>query len=416
MKPRVPLPIVFAALAACSGEPNGPAPQERRPPPPPLRSLLVELKALAATLTPPAAEAQRELRELGDVALQLVEAEARTAARADRALREHEAAWWVLEPALAHERVEVRRRAAWLCGQSGQTVLQVPLLLRFKYEQDAETVVWVADALVRLGNDTGLAWLDAAIGNEATREQAGAAAVEALRARKVPLTEQPTWDEVRERLRERTVAWERTGECTLAGLTPPPTGPLEARLAAQLLTTEGTLLRPIDDAKFILVRAGKLSVPLLTRVLVASEPYLRSTALELLARIGLPAAAAAPAVLPLLDDPLTGSYAVLTLGEIGATDALPRLRPFLGERDTELRAAATRALGLLRDEASRAALRGKLDDANEAMDVRVGAAFGLLCFDADAKAEAFLAEREAKKDYHEPMLLQLRERLAALRR
>jgi hypothetical protein len=48
--------------------------------------------------------------------------------------------------------------------------------------------------------------------------------------------------------------------------------------------------------------------------------------------------------------------------------------------------------------------------------VRVGAAFGLLCFGDDAAAEAFLAEREAKKDYHEPTLLHLRERLAALRR
>lgn len=48
--------------------------------------------------------------------------------------------------------------------------------------------------------------------------------------------------------------------------------------------------------------------------------------------------------------------------------------------------------------------------------MRVGAAFGLLCLGADADAQRFLAEREAKKDYHEPTLALLRERLAALQR
>ena len=132
--------------------------------------------------------------------------------------------------------------------------------------------------------------------------------------------------------------------------------------------------------------------------------------------IGPAAKSAAPAVLPLLADPLTNSYAVRALGEIGATEALPFLRPLLAHADFELRAATAQALGLLRDAASADALRARLGDADEAPDVRVGAAFALLCLGADAGAEAFLAEREAKKDYHEPTLVLLRERLAALRR
>lgn len=415
--PLVGILLGLLGLAACGREPTAAATAPEPPLPPlQLRPLLTELKALAAQLVAPGEATQRELRELGDLALQLVEADTRTAARAERSLREHAEAWWVLEPALAHERVEVRRRAAWLCGRSGQTVLQLPLLLRLKYELDAETIVWVADALAHLGNDTGLAWLDAAIASEATAQQAGAAAIEALRARGVDLPEQPTWEQLRQQLRTQLTAWERTGQTAVAGLTPPPTGPTEARLAAQLVTTEGTLLRPIDDAKFVLVRAGRLSVPLLARTLVASEPYLRSTSLELLARIGLPAQAAAPAVLPLLRDPLTASYAVRALGEIGAAEALPHLRPLLTGRDAELRSAAAQALGLLRDAASRDALRARLGDATETLDVRVGAAFGLLCFGDDAAAAAFLAEREAAKDYHASILAHLRDRLAALRR
>jgi hypothetical protein len=99
-----------AAVRAC-GDARESAPAGPPLPPLQLRPMLAELKALALQLAAPAAPAQRELRELGDVALQLVEADPRTAALAERSLREHADAWWVLEPAFAHDRVEVRRRA-----------------------------------------------------------------------------------------------------------------------------------------------------------------------------------------------------------------------------------------------------------------------------------------------------------------
>lgn len=409
------LGLVLAFTAGCGGGDAGkPRPQGPALPPLQLRPFLADLKALAAAMPVPAEAEQRELRELGDLALQLVEADSRTAGRAERSLLEHKDAWWVLEPALAHERSEVRRRAAWLCGKSGQTALQLPLLLRLKYEQDAESILWVADALQRLGNDTGLGWLEAAIGNEATAQQAGAMAVEALRARGVSLAEQPTWDDLRKPLRALGSTWRERGVPSLPGVAAPDQAALEARVATQLVTTEGTLLRPIDDAKFVLVSAGVLPVPVLTRTLVAAEPYLRSTALELLARIGLPARSATQAVLPLLGDPLTASYAARALGECGATEALPFLRARLDDLDTEVRVWCTQALGILRDEPSREPLRARLRAADEALDVRVGAAFGLLCFGADAEAEAFLVEREQKQDYHASTLARLRERLAVL--
>ncbi|MFY9345080.1 MAG: HEAT repeat domain-containing protein, partial [Planctomycetota bacterium] len=370
MNSRAPLLLFALLLAGCDGgESAVPVPSGPALPPLQLRPMLAELKALAAQLTAPAPATQRELRELGDIALQLVEADARTAAQAERALREHADAWWVLEPAFAHERVEVRRRAAWLAGQSGQVVLQVALVLRLKYESDPETVVWIADALARLGNDLGLSWLDAAIGTAATAQAAGTAAIEALRARQVVLPEQPSWAEMRQRLQEQGAAWRDRGVSTLAGIVPPPAALHEPRFAAHLVVTEGTLLRPIDEARFVLTRTGVLPVPLLARTLAASEPYLRTMALQVLAELGPAGRAATPAVLPLLGDPLTNSYAVRALGEIGAHDALPYLRPLLAAADSELRAASAQALGVLGDAASRDALRARLADDTETMDV-----------------------------------------------
>jgi len=414
MNARATALLLVLLFAAC-GDARESAPAGPPLPPLQLRPMLAELKALALQLAAPAAPAQRELRELGDVALQLVEADSRTAALAERSLREHADAWWVLEPAFAHDRVEVRRRAAWLAGHSAQGALQVALVLRLKYESDPETVVWIGEALARLGNDLGLAWLDAAIGGEATAQAAGTAAIEALRARQVMLPTQPSWAELRRALQAQTAAWRERGVSALA--VPAPTAALlEPRFAAHLITTEGTLLRPIDEARWVLTRCGSLPVPLLVRTLAASEPYLRTMTLQVLAELGPAANSAAPAVLPLLADPLTNSYAVRALGEIGATEALPHLRPLLAHADFELRAATAQALGLLRDAQSAGALRARLADAGEAPDVRVGAAFALCCLGADAAAEAFLAERELKKDYHEPTLALLRERLATLHR
>lgn len=411
-RPRPALAAVLAAVAACSGEPSATPAAGPQLPPLRLQPRIAELKAAAAQRSVPAEAEQKELRDLGDIALQLVESDERTAMLSTRSLIEHPAAWWILEPALAHERAEVRQRAAWLCGQSRQTVLQLPLLLRLKYELDPPSVVWVADALARLGNDTGLAWLDAAIGVDATAQAAGASAIEALKARGVALAEQPTWDEVRQGLRQQHAAWLQRGTSALADAPAPEPTQLAARLAQHLATTEGTQLRPVDDARYVFVRAGVLGVPLLTKMLDASEPYLRTMALQVLADLGAVAKPATPAILPLLGDPLTGSYAVRTLGLCGASEALPFLRPMLQGSDLELRTAAAQALGSLRDEASRAALKARLLDAAESMDVRVSAAFGLCCFGGEPEAAAYLAEREARKDYHPQTLARLRERLA----
>jgi len=417
MKRRAVVVLASLALAGCgNGEQDAAASSGPQLPPIQLRPMLDELKALGERSLAPDEAAQRTLREYADIALQLVEADTRTAALAERALLEDPGAWFTLEPALEHEQVGVRRRAAWLCGESGQTVLQLPLLLRLKYELDPVTVVWVADALQRLGNDSALLWLDAALDAEATRQDAGLLAIQALADRGVGVPYEPTWDDVRRLLRESHAEWRATGLTSRPDTAPPDPVQLETRLARHLITPNGTQLRPVDDARHVMRLAGQLAVPMLARTTHAQEHYVRTMPLQVLAELGPAAKAALPDVLPLVADPLTSLYAVRALGEFGDASVLPHLRPLLTDPETELRAASAQALGLLGDEQSRAALEARMNDANEVLDVRVAAAFGLLCLGEHPAAQAFLDEREAKQDYHEQILTQLRERLAARNR
>ncbi|MFN7590986.1 MAG: HEAT repeat domain-containing protein [Planctomycetota bacterium] len=412
--PAVAATLAVATFAACSKAPPPQAPQGPTLPPLQLRAVLPEFHALAKTRSQPTPTEQNELRELGDIALQLVEADARLATRAERSLLEHPQAAFVLEPALSHESVAVRRRAAWLCGRSQQPILQLALLLALKYEKDPETVVWLADALQARGNDAGLAWLDAAIGDARTAEHAGQLAIAALVARSVTLPESPTWEQVRTPLQKLVADWRENGTPSLPGAKAPPAAELEARLAAHLVTPDGWQLRPVDEARHVLRNLGVLGVPMMCRMIVDERHHLRTMPLEVLANLGHTARSAADPVLPLLGDTASCADAIRVLGEIGATQHTAYLRRYLGDHDSELRRAAVIALGLLKDEASRAVFEQRLADTKETADVRVGAAFALRCFGDHAAAEAFLAERAQQKDYHPGVLTMLRERLPAM--
>ena len=412
---RIARPLVFVLLAAACGEPSTESRPATRPPLPPLRfrPMLAELQQLAASRARPDERTTKELQEYAGIALQRVEADERTAAVVQRALLDSEFAWVALEPALADEQIAIRRRAAWLCGISRQPVLQVPLLLRLKYELDPGTVIWVADALAKLGNDTGLMWLAAAFQRQETAQEAGRMAIEALRARGVTVPPSPSWDDLRRLLEQQDARWRATGRTSLPDATRPAERDLDPLLAQHLQTPEGTQLRPVDDARYVLTRLGALGVPMLAKTLQAEEHYLRMMPLQVLADLGPAAKDAVPAIVPLLGDPLTASTAVRALGEIGAKDQLPHLRPLLADVDTELRAMAAQAVGLLDDQDSQAALAALLADDQEGMDVRVRAAFGLCCLGENPRAMEFLQTRLDRGDYHQPTLTHLLERLAA---
>ncbi len=403
--------LAVATLAACGRERAAAA---ARPALPGLRlaPMLPRLHELAAPDAAPDAAMMRELRELADVALGIVPTDERTLARAERALLDHPRAKAALTPALQHADPAIRRRAAWLCGRSGHALLSFSLLLALKDEGDAETALWIAHALHRCGNDAGLPWLDAAMGRADTAERAGDLALDVVRGLGDDPGPSPTWEDLQDALRRRTAAWIATG----SGSHPPAVAADAAAVAAivarHLAATAGSALRPVDEARFVMVHSGTAALPLLRPTLAASESYLRAMALQVLAELGPMAHALADAVLPLLDDPMTETYAMRALGELDATDTAPHLRARLEHGDTEVRAAAANALGLLRDAASGPRFDALLADTREPLDVRVQAAFGRLRLGPDAVATAFLTERDRRGDYHAPTLQHLRERLA----
>lgn len=393
-----------------------------------LKPLLDELKQLAARAPAPREEQLHEANELAEIAVQLVDADERTAARAEKALLEHPAAVAALDAFLVHEQPPVRRRAAWLLGRTGQPIAIFPLLFRLKYETDAETVYWIAWSLFVHGNDHGIGWLLAGMDVEATAQAAGTVAIEVCRALSLPLAEQPTYDELRAHLRPIDERWRATGIGSHPEAKAPARVDVDALCARHLITTEGGTavgsstpgavgmipLRPIDEARYVLTRTGQLALPLLERTLQAAEPYLRTMALQVLTQIGQPARGTAQSILPLLADPLTGTYAIDALGLIGATDAVPHLRPRLDAIETEVRARAAHALGLLGDEGAKPRLQAIVADETEVVDVRVQAAFALACL-GDPAGETYLAARERQQDYDPTILLKLRERLQARR-
>jgi len=395
---------LLACLAgACGGK--------RPPQPPPLPALnltpkLPRLQEIAASAPAPADDKElAKARQLLEPAFVSEIGDARLAARSRTALLAEPCAGEVLEEALQHESAEVRAGAAFELGGLDRPAAIVPLVLRLKYEPDPTVLVWVADALARRGCGAGIDPLLGALRVATTADLAGQRAILLLRAHDMDPGEAPTWDAIEAGLRTLRDRWRATGR--LGDEAPAADDATRARLAGLLVALQGFQLRPVDDARFVLGRTGRLGVPLLREAVSASEPYLRSHALEVLRDLGPAANDAAPDVLPLLADPLTRNDAARTLGALRATQAVPHLVPWLSAPDIEQRAAAAFALGPIGDRAVLPLLKARMDDPAEALDVRVMAAFSVALFELDRPAYRFLQDLRARGAYHEPTLAEL---------
>lgn len=402
------LVVGVALLGAC-----GPRPAEGAELPPlKLTPAVPRFTDLAAAVgADPSESARKELAEL--VELAFGSGGSRLAARSERALLEREDRAFAFEQGLLHDDAAIRSRCAYELGNAGSRAAVPPLLLRLKYEKDARVRIWVASALAALGNGAGLAVLVESLAIQELADEAGRAALDACKRAGRELGASPTWAKVAETLTEIDRAWRASGNDLVA-----PTKPAAdetrfvARLARHMLATDGFQLRPVDEARFVVARAGRTAFPLLRTALAAEETYLRNHALEVVIAIGPAAQELAPAVLPLVRDRLSALFAIQALGALGFREALPHLVTATRSLDPELRSAGVTALGDLGDDRGVPRLEAVLRDAQEAMDVRVRAAASLACLQKGGAGLAFLEERKRLADYHEPTIALLLERVA----
>lgn len=260
----------------------------------------------------------------------------------------------------------MRAHAAWRLGEVATDGVVPRMLLRLKYEVDAETVIWLADSLARRSCYAGVDGLrvvrdtnaDEGVRSNAAQRgaeiaaRAGAADLDAL-AR--------DW---------------ASGALEIAHPPPPPGRDLEREAWIRIDKLRQWDLRVVDDCRFVLARLPAWIVEPLTRALRDDDVYVRVHAAQCLERMGPRARSASTALLASLRDPRAASAAAMALGATGATDAAPDLERILASaRDIDLRVAAATALGALALERSHDALRQAA--AVDAIDLRQAALLAL---------------------------------------
>jgi len=432
MRRGSPLAVLLASLCACernevdsksTSNPGPPVPipavvTPQPATPPHLVPRLAELKALAA-LAPPALDpaTAAELSELIELAY-AVDVDEDLAARALRRLENDDNAVFALELALDHADANVRTRVAYALGERGSVDSLPALLLRLKVEQEPAPKLWLAGAIVTLGNHCAPAWNAVAERFEDPNLSADAAQIAnaALLAAGIPLPENATWDDARTAVAKLRDHWLREGSAMGAEARPfeKPTDVeprLMAALALALVELSEFQLRPVDEARYVLKHIGRRALPMLRLALTASESYVRAHSVEVARDIGPAARPLEDAILQLLDDPLTRLTATQAAGLLGATSAIPHLQARLVGDDLELACAAAASLGEIGAETSRGALLARLNDETVAIDLRVYAAYGLARLDRAVEGGGvgaeFLRKTKAQKTYHEPTLDEL---------
>ncbi len=397
-------------LVACSKTPaKAPAaPVFQDPPAPTLQPHQAELERLAAGgPQPPDRTHLHQLVEMAELAFGGDNSDRRLAARSAAALREEATARWGVEEALTHADPAVRTGALDVLGELHLQASLPPLLMRLKYELDPQPRLAVLRTLARLGNGAGLAELVASFSRPDLAQNAGLYAIEILRlAGKAP-GESPSWEQLSAAVNELADEWATTG--AVRSLPAPKAEPelLTVRFARHLTALNGFQLRPVDDSRFVLSRAGTLGLELLRPCLLAEEPYLRCHGLEVVRQLGVVGAPLADAVCSLLGDPLTRAEAVRTLGRLRAVQFAPLVRARLQHPDFEVRCAAAGALGPIGDKDAIGALQKLLNDTATPMDLRVQAAFSLAVFELQRPGYRFLQQHLQSGDYHEPTLREL---------
>lgn len=280
-------------------------------------------------------------------------------------------------------------REPWLralCARElgrGTQHFAVPRLVLFhKYERDDACALALTEALVRLGNGSGLGALETVLAR--TRD-------EALRARALELADELPRAAGCADMQELRARWD-LGTWPAAARVP------DAREALALWRSVAALaewqLRGVDDARFALSRAGREAAPVLAEALCDENAYVRTHALQCLERMGARAQAAGDQLVLALGDPALAPDAALALGASAHERAPIELEARLGPAHAlELRVQAARGLGRL-PHASAAAAVPALERAlapEQPAELRQAAAEALLTVGEPAASPSALA-------------------------
>lgn len=357
------------------------------------------------------------------------DASGRTQARARRSFAGEKGAARALEEVLvAHDNARLRAVAAFELGARAARGALPILLKRLKYEKDDFARVEIAFALAQLDNLAGMTELARHIDgpNEALRQRAGTLVMQVAKRFGSELPEAPTWRDLARCARDFDLRWRGEGSIAAApaeklddpeGSAASTEDPqveraiLDARIAGLFVDLEGFQLRPVDDARFILTRMGRVGMDDLELALSAREPYLRNHSLEVVRDLERVATRLAPAVRPLLRDPLSRALACRTLGAIGDARAIPWCIDFLDSPHLELRTAAATALGSLGASEAKPKLTALVRDEATPMDLRVAAAGSLAILELERPWWRWLVELRSKGGYHAPTLDELLDRI-----
>jgi HEAT repeat protein len=267
----------------------------------------------------------------------------------------------------------VRAHCAWRLGQGTQDWIVPRMIRQMRYETDHETVIWMARALARFGNLSGLDALYVVRQKSSAqelRESANLALYELARERgfDAPEALSSAWFSSDGRLPAPTLSGARQLEIW--------------RVVAGFAEWQ---LRGVDDGRFTLARENPAAAALLAEALSDENRYIRTHAAQSLERMGARGRAAGPALLAALDDPEAGIFVAEALGGVGYAPAeaelVARLEP---PRSLEVRTAAARGLASLGLPSSAAAL-DRHTGVSAPRDLRFSAACARLrCSPADA--------------------------------
>lgn len=278
----------------------------------------------------------------------------------------------------------VRSYSAYYLAQKTPDHHLPDLVLRFKYEKDPAAYCWIAIALARLDNFTGVPGLIDLAGRVEGDVQATAA--EALRALEERLGKTP---------QEIVALWNSHRATELPQRQ--PSDKLRARLwqTVSKLTGEHFQLRGVDDGRFALTGLGAWAALELAPALGEDDVYVRLHIAQVLERMGPRAVLAGPDLLRALTEPQLAPAAAEALGRVGIPEAEPLLRERLTPSyEYELRVACARALGRLGLPASAPALIELFDATDDPalQDLRLATSTALVLLDEGDRAAHYLHE------------------------